>query len=54
MQEEILKLMERYNNKIIWLEERLTDKNYSHYKGIISGLETAIHDLMDILNDISI
>ena len=50
----LLKLVERYDNKIIWLEEQLDDKNYSHYKGIILGLEIAINDLMDVLNDIKL
>ncbi len=54
MQDEILILMERYENKIIWLEQRSNDENYSYYKGIQRGLEIAIHDLMDVLDDIEI
>ena len=51
MKQEILKLIERYENKIIWLRNRMVDENHSYYKGMIDGLVTASNDLMDVLND---
>lgn len=53
MKAELLKLIERYENKIKSLEHA-DDESYSYHKGIILGLEIAMNDLMDLLNDIEL
>jgi hypothetical protein len=49
MEENIKRLIQRYENKIQWLEIHKTMDNTKHHNGLIQGLETAIYDLNDLL-----
>jgi hypothetical protein len=46
------KLKERYLNKIKWHEERITTNNKNKYEGYIMALETAIHDIEYMIDEI--
>lgn len=47
-------LNERYLNKISWLEKHITESNQDNNLGIVEGLETILHDIEDMLDELEI
>ncbi len=52
MEENILKLIKRYENKIEYLETHILPSNEELHKGMIEAFEQAIYDLRDLLDGI--
>lgn len=49
----IKKLINRYMNKIEWLNNNMNNDNKEEFEGIISGLKIAIHDFEDMMDGLN-